>query len=295
MKSFNPNCLTYTEMVSDFGLIYKNKKTLDLLKTDGSDRPLAVQLFGGSKERLIEAIKILESLPINYDYLDINLACPVLKVIKNEAGSFWLKDTEKLYDCMKEVVKVSSKPVTAKIRLGFDEINVIDNARALERAGVKFIAVHARTRNQFYYGEPNFEALSTLSDNISIPFGVSGNIYKVEDALNVLESTRADAVLVARGGVGNPKLLENIEKALNGEDFDEKFDLSEQRDYLRTFSSMLIDELGEKVAVSLLRGIAPKFFTNLPDTKKIRVALSQQMTTKEDLDYILENLNNLSI
>ncbi len=294
MKTFNKEMLTYTEMISDYGLIYQNKKTLDMLKTDGSDRPLAIQIFGGSKKTLIEAIKILEGLNINYDFLDINLACPVPKVVKNIAGSSWLKDPALLYDCMKEVVKVSNKPVTAKLRLGFDKVNIIENAKALEKAGVKFIAIHARTRNQFYTGEPDFDSLKSLKDNISIPFAVSGNIFTVADAIRALSITYADAILVARGGVGNPLLVKNIEKALIGKDFDEKTNIFDQAKYLKKYSSLLIKEYGERKSIGLLRGIAPKFFNNLPNTKKIRTMLSQEISSKNDLNSILNNLDKLT-
>ena len=159
MHEFNPNALTFTEMISDFGLIYDNEKTLNLLKSDGSDKPLAIQLFGGSKETIIKAINVINNLDIDFDFLDLNLACPMPKIIKNKAGSFWLKDQEKLYDLMKDVVLTSKKPVTAKVRIGYDEININETVKTLEKAGVSFISIHARTRDQLYYGKPNFEVL----------------------------------------------------------------------------------------------------------------------------------------
>lgn len=291
MHEFNPNALTFTEMISDFGLIYDNEKTLNLLKSDGSDKPLAIQLFGGSKETIIKAINVINNLYIDFDFLDLNLACPMPKIIKNKAGSFWLKDQVKLYDLMKDVVLTSKKPVTAKVRIGYDEININETVKTLEKAGVSFISIHARTRDQLYYGKPNFEVLKDIKKIISIPFGISGDIYTVSDALNALNLTKADAILVARGGIGNPKLFKNIDLALNNLPYDETLNLSEQKEYLLRFSSLLIEELGEKRAISILRGIAPKFFLSFPNSKKYRSLLAQKMSSKEDLINILNDFN----
>ena len=128
--------LTYSEMISDCGLIYKNPSTYCLLKTDGSDRPLAIQLFGGSKETLLKGLNELENLGIEYDILDLNLACPVPKVVKNNGGSSWLKDQEKLYEMVSEICKRSKKPVSCKIRLGWNDINVIETCKTLEKAEI---------------------------------------------------------------------------------------------------------------------------------------------------------------
>jgi tRNA-dihydrouridine synthase len=132
--------LSYTEMISDCGLIYDNKETKELLLTDGEEGPLAIQLFGGSKETLVKGIEILESMNIKYDILDLNLACPVYKVTKNNGGSSWLKDLTLLEEMIKEVVKVSSKPVSCKIRLGWDDskINVEEVCKILQDNGLPF-------------------------------------------------------------------------------------------------------------------------------------------------------------
>lgn len=289
--------LTYTEMISDYGLIYKNKKTIDMLYTDESDRPLAIQLFGGSKETILQAIDVLNDLNLKYDFLDLNLACPVPKVTKNNAGSKWLTDEEKLYDMVSSVVKRSPKPVTAKIRLGYEDINVDRIAPLLEKAGVSFIAIHARTKKELYLGKPNFNALSKIRDEISIPFCVSGNIYRVEDALEALNITRADAVMVARGGIGNPLLVTNINKALNG-DCDYLIpDFDGQKRYLLEFAETLIKEKGERNAFAILRGVAPKFFNNLnlPNIKELRSALTKEILSLKQLDEVVEDYRNANL
>lgn len=272
MNKFNP-AITYTEMISDCGLIYGNKKTFEMLKTDGSDRPLGVQLFGGKKETLLKAIEILENTGINYDVLDINLACPVNKVVKSNGGSTWLKDQDALLDLMTAIVKKSSKPVSAKIRLGYNEINVNETVQTLEKAGVSFIMIHARTRKDLYHGKPRFEELSKVRDLIKISFGVSGDIYTPADAVNALKITRADAILVARGGVGNPLLITNINHLLNNESLEETT-FEKQVNYFNEYKSLLVLEKGEAIATSILKGIAPKFFLMFKDKyKELRKSL----------------------
>lgn len=283
--------LTYSEMISDCGLIYKNPSTYCLLKTDGSDRPLAIQLFGGSKETLLKGLNELESLGIEYDILDLNLACPVPKVVKNNGGSSWLKDQEKLYEMVSGICKRSKKPVSCKIRLGWNDINVIETCKTLEKAGVKFIAIHARTRKQLYMGLPNYDALKDLKKYINVPFCISGNIFSVNDALKALEITKADAVMVARGGIGNPEFIKNLNLALDNKPYEEKKDLNRQKNYLLGYTKDLIEELGEDKAMRILRGIAPKFFDGLPNSKEIKCRLAKELIKFDDLIRILDEIS----
>lgn len=291
MKQFGP-ALEYTEMVSDCGLIYENKKTLTYLNSDESDRPLAIQIFGGKTENLLEAIDIIEKAGTKYDVLDLNLACPVPKVIRNNGGSSWLKDQDNLFEMVNAVVKKSKKPVSCKIRLGFDKINVEETVKTLEKAGCSFIAIHARTKSQLYSGKANYEALKNIKDLINIPFCISGDIYTVEDALNAIKITKADCVMVARGGVGNPKLIKNINLALNNEEYDETLYFDEQYGYLKEYVGYLVEEYGDNKATSLLRGIAPKFFTKIPGTKELRVQLAQYTKCTDDIFKILDDFKN---
>lgn len=284
MNEFNPG-LTYTEMISDFGLIFHNKKTIDMLYSDGSDRPLAIQLFGGSKETILKAIDVLNELNLKYDVLDLNLACPVPKVTKNGSGSSWLTRPDELYDMVRAVVSYSSKPVSAKIRLGYDEVNVDTIAPLLEKAGVSFLAIHARTKKELYSGKPHFELLKNIRDEISIPFCVSGNIYEVNDALEALKITRADAVMVARGGVGNPLLIKNINEALDGNGNFEKTNFDKQSELLLKLTDYMLNEKGERQTFLILRSIAPKFYLNLdlPNIKTLRSVLARDITSLDSL------------
>ncbi len=283
--------LTYTEMISDCGLIYKNNSTYELLKSDGSDRPLAIQLFGGNKDTLLKAIDELEKLDFQYDILDLNLACPVPKVVKNNGGSSWLKDQEKLYEMVSEICKKSKKPVSCKIRLGWDSVNVIETCKILENAGVKFIAIHARTRKQLYTGLPHYEELKTLKEVIHIPFCVSGNIFTVEDGIKALNITNADAVMVARGGIGNPQLISDLNESLKeNKIIKTNKDVVKQMDYLKEYSSNLIKELGEVKALRILRGIAPKFLDDIPNSKEYKKELTMSISSKEELNNLIEKI-----
>jgi len=288
MKQFGC-ALTYTEMISDCGLNYGNKRTLEMCYSNGEDAPLGLQLFGGTKETLLKAIDVLEENNIKYDILDLNLACPVPKVTKNNGGSKRLLDQNELFDMVSAVVKKSKKPVSAKIRLGYDSINVYDTCKTLENAGVSFIMVHARTKKELYYGAPHFEEINNLKNVIKIPFGVSGNIYTVHDALKALEITKADAVLVARGGEGNPLLVKNINAALNGEKYEETT-FEKQKKFLFDFIDLLVEEKEEKHALPILKGEAPKFF-NMFSGQEIR-QLKQKITENCSSIDDIKNLIN---
>lgn len=286
MNKFGP-ALTYSEMISDCGLIYGNKKTFEMIETDGSDRPLGIQLFGGKKETLLQALDIIQNQDIDYDIIDINLACPVNKVVKSNGGSSWLKDQDALFDTMKAICEKSKTPVSAKIRLGYNTINVEETVKTLQKAGVNFIMIHARTRKELYSGKPHFEELKNIRDIIKIPFGVSGDIFTVEDALNALKITRADYVLVARGGVGNPELITNINNALEGKEIIAPT-LEKQIKYFKEFKSLLVKEKGEKIATSILKGLAPKFFLVFKEeTKELRKKFVYASSI-DDFDRIID-------
>lgn len=285
--------LHYTEMISDCALIQNNNETKKLIVSDGvSDFPLALQLFGGSKETLLKAVDILNNSNYNFEILDLNLACPVPKVTKNNGGSTWLKNQELLYDMVNSIVKVSKKPVSCKIRLGFDDINVEDTVKTLQNAGVSFIAIHARTKKQLYMGEPDFDALKNIHKFIKIPWCISGNIFTVKDALNALDITKADAVMVARGGKGNPLLISNINKALNNEDYDEKKDFLKQIELSREYIDLMISEFGEVLGVKLLRGVLPSFFNDIEGCKQFKNELCSKINNINDIEELFTKYIN---
>ena len=291
MKPFGV-ALTVTEMVSDCGLIYDNKKTIDYIKTTDFERPVAIQLFGSSAETICKAMDVVLKINPNIDMFDINLGCPAPKVTKTGAGSALLKDPEKLEKMFTQICKHSPIPVTAKIRLGWNEenINFKENISALEKAGIAAIGLHARTTRAGYAGKPRWDLVKNLRDEMSVPLIVSGDMYDVSDAIKALETTHADAIMVARGGVGNPKLIERINSHFNDNVELEKATLEESKAYLLKLADMTIEEKGEYSAMMVLRGIAPKFFLGLPGTKKIRSKLASALTTKQSLVRILDEI-----
>lgn len=289
--------LSYTEMISDCGLIYGNKETYDLLKTDSNEGLLAVQLFGGSKETLINGIKKLEDLNVSYDILDLNLACPVYKVTRNNGGSSWLRDLKSLEDMVTAVVQTSKKPVSCKVRLGWDDasINIDEVCKILENCGVILIAVHARTTKQGYTGKTRYSELKNLHKILKIPFIVSGDIFTLNDAIDAISITKANAVMVARGGVGNPLLISQINSYFNGSDcqFTINKNFYEQKEFLIEYAKNLILEKGEDRAIRMLRGIAPKFFSQFPFSKEIRKSICLSINSLDELIEILNKFENI--
>ena len=215
MKPFGVG-LSVTEMVSDCGLNYGNQNTLKYIKTGNIDHPVAIQLFGAKYEQMVQSIDVLINSKEKFELIDINLGCPVPKVTNSGAGSALLKDLDYLKTYMTAIVNKSPVPVTAKIRLGWDEnsINVFETIKILESCGVSAIAVHARTRSQLYSGKANYELIRDLQLKMNVPLIISGDIFNLDDAIRALDITKAQFVMVARGGVGNPKLITQINEYL---------------------------------------------------------------------------------
>lgn len=280
----------YTEMVSDMGLIYGNKETTKYVDFNKSSVPTGVQLFGHNPDNLAKALLICEKINPNIDFYDVNMACPVNKVTKTGAGSALLKDPKKCGEIIRALKKVTNKPISAKIRLGWDNksINFIDVINELESAGVDLIAIHARTAKELYAGNPHFELLKDIKKTCKTPLIISGNIFTVNDALNALKVTGADGVMVARGGVGNPLLITNINNVLNGKEIITPT-LKEQIQYCKELAQALINEKGEDVAMRIFRSMSGKFFSDFPNSKKIRSRLATEVSTYTQLVEILDD------
>lgn len=217
MKKFGCD-IVVSEMISDFALYYHNEETFKMLETTSQERPVAIQLFGGSEESLINGLNILQKVA-NYDYLDLNLGCPVNKVTKNNAGSSWLKKDrqEELFNTISHIVKVSKKPVTCKIRLGWneEEITVVDTCKILQKAGVQMITIHGRTRSQLYSGNANYELIKKAKENVDIPIIANGDIDTIYKAKEVLDYTKCDGIALGRAVLGNPYLITQIKEYLS--------------------------------------------------------------------------------
>lgn len=282
--------LSFTEMISDCGLFYQNQNTFTYLPTQITDHPIGIQLFGSKIENAIKAIEIIQNAGVPYEFIDLNFGCPVTKVTKTGAGSSWLKKPQKLQDYVASIVAYSKRPITAKIRLGWDDeqINFSEVVQRLEKAGVSAITIHARTTTQMYSGKANWELLSGLKSTMRVPLIISGDIFTLDDAIKALEITKADAVMVARGAVGNPHLIRQIDTYLKTGERLPDATLGEQINYLKAYIDLLIEEKGERQAIMILRGIAPKFFNGFPGMKTVKNEIATSIETKSDLEAILD-------
>lgn len=280
--------IAVSEMVSDMGLIYKNKETEAYVKYQKDQTITGVQLFGSNPENLSKAATIALQLNPDIDFFDINMGCPVPKVTKTGAGSSLLLYPKLTGDIIRAIKNVTDKPVTAKIRLGYNEVNFLEVIKELEKAGVDAIGIHARTRKELYSGAPHYDLLKDLRKSMSVPLMVSGNIYTLDDAINALEITGAEAVMVARGVMGNPFLITQIktffekgERLLNPS-------FLEQCDYCLALAQSMIEEKGESTAMRIYRGIAPKFFSGFANSKILRTVLATSITNYQSLVNILD-------
>ena len=292
MSQFGPfSCVT--EMVSDMGLIYGNKETESYVKFDRLNIPTGLQLFGNSPENIAKAALICEKMNPNIDYFDVNMACPVNKVTKTGAGSALMKNPKLCGDIVRALKSVTNKPVTVKIRIGFDSkyINFLDVIKEVEDAGAAMVAIHPRTTKEMYGGLPHWDLVKDLRSKMNIPLVVSGNINTVEDAISALNITGADAVMVARGGVGNPRLITNINNYFEGKEIEQP-SLDEQINYCLELARFLIDEKGEATAMRIYRGIATRFFDGFPHSKPLKSRLSTELNTYSDLTRLLEEYQN---
>lgn len=281
-----------TEMVSDMGLIYGNEETATYINFQKGYYLTGVQLFGHDPENIKKAAKIALNSNNCIDFFDINMGCPVPKVVNTGAGSALMKNPKLCGDIVRAIKEITDKPVTAKIRLGWDNnsINFMDVIRELENAGVDMIAIHSRTRKELYSGEPHHDLLKDLRSNMSVPLVISGNIYTLDDAINAINVTGADAVMVARGGIGNPYLLKQINQYYNDGTRLESPSLLEQLKWCKELGERIVEEKGEYSGMRIYRAIAPKFIIGIPNAKKYKVKLCTELTTLDSLNQILKDI-----
>ena len=203
--------LVVSEMVSDKAICYRNKKTLDMLAVSQDEHPVAIQLFGGEIETMVEAAKYIDQYS-DCDIIDLNMGCPVTKVIKARAGSDLLRDPQRAYAIVQAIVEAVRKPVTVKMRIGYDQksINAVEMAVLMEKAGASAIAVHARTRSQQYEGKADWSYIKAVKEAVTIPVMGNGDVKTPEDAKRMIEETKCDAVMVGRAVLGNPWVIRRM-------------------------------------------------------------------------------------
>ena len=267
--------LVYTEMVSDKAIFYDNKKTMDMLVVDDNYHPISMQLFGSDKDSMVYAAKILDK-KTNCDFIDINMGCPVHKVVKTGAGSAMMLEEDKAVDIVKAIIDNVDKPVTVKMRLGYTlkNMNYLSLAKKLESVGVSLIALHARTRGKMYDGHADWSHIKTLKENLSIPVIGNGDIDCYESAKHMMEYTGCDAVAIGRGAEGNPWIFRELIAGLNGEEY-EKPSSSEVKEMIMRHARMIIDYKGEYIGVREMRKHAAWYTAGFKGASKLRGRLNE--------------------
>ena len=282
--------LTVMEMVSDKAIFYANKKTLEMLKIDDNYHPISIQIFGSDPKTMEYATKYICS-NINVDIIDINMGCPVNKVIKTGAGAALMKNERLAVKIAKTVVKASNKPVTVKMRLGWDKesINYISLAKKLEKVGISAITLHARTRSQMYQGKADWDAIKKLKESINIPVIGNGDIKSLDDFIKYRKY--CDAIMIGRGVVGNPFLIKQIVNYLDGKR-NIRITYKQRFNQLLNHTKKLIKLKGEQSAIYEMRGLASHYINGLYNCTKYKNRLSS-MKSYDELKKILDDYKKL--
>ena len=281
--------LVYSEMVSDKALCYGNTKTIDMLQVDDGEHPVSIQLFGGEVETMVKAAKFIDQHS-NCDIIDINMGCPVNKVLKADAGSKLLLYPDKIYEIVKGIVDNVSKPVTVKIRSGFDSkhINAVEVAKLIEKAGASAIAIHGRTRSQMYEGKADWKIIADVKAAVKIPVIGNGDVRSVEDAKRMLEETGVDAVMIGRAALGNPWLIKQVVQSLETGVIIEEPTYQEKIAQCLSHAKKLMEIEPEKGAMFQMRGHAPWYIKGLKSSARVKNELSK-INTFEELKTILKD------
>ena len=285
-KEFGPG-LVCTEMVSSKAIYHDDTKTKLLMNTDGEKRPISMQIFGSDKETMGYAAKYVSKIA---DIVDINMGCPAPKVVKNGDGSKLLLDIEKAEKVIKAVVKNSTKPVTLKIRKGWDCNNIvaIEFAQMAEKAGVSAITIHGRTRTEMYSGKVDLDIIKKVKESVKIPVIGNGDIVDEESALKMFEYTGVDGIMIGRGTFGNPWIFERIKYYL---ETGEKLPLVTNEEKLRVIKKQIQLELDNKPEVTAIREMRKHiawYTKNMPNSSEFRCEINK-IEDKEQLMEIVED------
>lgn len=283
--------LVVCEMISDKALSFHNAKTIKMTGVSQNEHPLSMQIFGADKETLVYAAKwIYENT--DADIIDINMGCPVNKVAKRAgAGSSLLRDPNKVYEITKAVVEATPLPVTVKIRIGWDEnnINAVENAKMIEKAGACAIAVHGRTRAQMYSGHANLDVIKDVVETVNIPVVGNGDIVDGPSALHMLEYTGCKAIMIGRGSLGNPWIFKEINAYFAGEEF--------KRPSKEEIYNMIVDQYerllklkGERLALLEMRSHVGWYLKGMQGSAQIKNKANQALSFEEVKKILKEYL-----
>lgn len=280
--------LVMAEMVSDKAIGFKNAKTLKMTRVNPIEHPISMQIFGADKESLVSAAKFIDEYS-DADIIDINMGCPVNKVAKKSgAGASLLQEPEKVYEIVKAVVEAVKKPVTVKIRIGwdFDHINCVENAKLIEKAGASAICVHGRTRSQFYSGNADLKYIKMVKEAVSIPVIGNGDITDIKSAQKMFDETGCDAIAIARGALGNPFIFRELNAYFENNIILPHADNKEIFDTIVHHYNLLLELKGEHLAMLEMRSHVSWYIKGRPGSAKIKDFCNKQT----DFNIVIETL-----
>lgn len=277
------------EMVSAKAIYFRNKNTEDLLRIDDREPPVSLQLFGSDADIISEMAKKIEERP--FSILDINMGCPVPKVVGNGEGSALMKDPKRVEEIVSKTVKAIRKPVTVKIRKGFDEahVNAVEIARIAEASGAAAVAVHGRTREQYYSGRADWEIIRQVKEAVNIPVIGNGDVTSPEAAEKMMETTGCDGVMIGRGAQGNPWIFRQILHWMETGEHEERPSLEEVKSMILRHARLLVEYKGEYTGIREMRKHAAWYTAGYPNSSKLRARVNE-VENLRGLEVLIEQL-----